>query len=354
MKTIDSTIKRPLTTGIGSLPHSYVDSALNYSFRHSISFLPQIPIRNPKEFMIFQSLDGLPGLHEGNNGEPLLDLNQWANKTHSLKNQLEQFFLDSSQTLTTFEPSPEVYSSWRPFIFECEERKVKFAKIQIAGPLTSQWVLKVFDGKKQIKTEEVSDLANQIFQLVLAKALSMSRMLKQRGITPLFFFDEPGLYVFDHTNPFHGLSLKELSLCIQTLKKEGTIVGLHCCSQPEWKSLFSLQLDIISFDINLALESLLKHGSELEKFIQSNSIFSFGILPTTSNENHLMNKEYAHKKYLEIKNGFQGALDGKQIDIYLFLRNCLYTAACGLTYQSIKDSEETLDTLQSLSAILNE
>ncbi len=50
------------TTGIGSLPHHNIDAALAFSFQATIPFLPQIPIRNPWEYMIAQALEGVPGL----------------------------------------------------------------------------------------------------------------------------------------------------------------------------------------------------------------------------------------------------------------------------------------------------
>jgi hypothetical protein len=50
------------TTGIGSLPHHNIDAALSFSFKTGIPFLPQIPIRNPWEYMIAQALENLPGL----------------------------------------------------------------------------------------------------------------------------------------------------------------------------------------------------------------------------------------------------------------------------------------------------
>src|SRR4051812_27742352 len=66
-----------LTTGIGSLPHHNVDAALDFSFRHGIPFLPQIPIRNPWEYMIAQALEGIPGLLAEKDGLVVLDADLW-------------------------------------------------------------------------------------------------------------------------------------------------------------------------------------------------------------------------------------------------------------------------------------
>ena len=60
-QTLHQTLARR-TTGIGSLPHHNIDTALEYSFQFGLPFLPQIPIRSPWELMITQALEGLPGL----------------------------------------------------------------------------------------------------------------------------------------------------------------------------------------------------------------------------------------------------------------------------------------------------
>src|SRR5215210_6594470 len=74
----------PLTTAIGSLPHHNIDSALAFSFQASIPFLPQIPIRNPWEFMIAQALDGMPGLQVDEDGAVSLNYDIWNSRAHSL------------------------------------------------------------------------------------------------------------------------------------------------------------------------------------------------------------------------------------------------------------------------------
>ena len=70
----------PPTTGIGSLPHHNADAALEHSFRMGIPFLPQIPIRNPWEFMIAQTLEGLPGLQADADGSVTLNTDIWLSR----------------------------------------------------------------------------------------------------------------------------------------------------------------------------------------------------------------------------------------------------------------------------------
>src|SRR6185437_5827442 len=93
------------TTGIGSLPHHNIDSALAFSMRHAIPFLPQIPIRNPWEFMIAQALEDLPGLCVERDGEVSLNPEIWASRASQLDARLERAFREGTK-------NPEAFSEF--------------------------------------------------------------------------------------------------------------------------------------------------------------------------------------------------------------------------------------------------
>src|SRR4051812_4546085 len=104
MRTIDKNIQ-PIQryTGIGSLPHHHLDTALEYSLKMGIPFLPQIPIRNPWEFMIAQALEGLPGLQVENEGEVSLNIEIWQSQSHLLNRRLQTAFATWPQNQNAFE-----------------------------------------------------------------------------------------------------------------------------------------------------------------------------------------------------------------------------------------------------------
>src|SRR4051812_41571970 len=86
----------PGTTAIGSLPHHNIDAALEFSFQTDIPFLPQIPIRNPWEFMIAQALEGMPGLAIDEDGTCRLDLDVWTGRCHAFNERLLTAFSQAS------------------------------------------------------------------------------------------------------------------------------------------------------------------------------------------------------------------------------------------------------------------
>ena len=333
------------TTGIGSLPHHNVDAALEYSFRLGIPFLPQIPLRNPWEYMIAQALDGLPGLQAETDGTVKLNSEIWKSHASEFGEKLDLAFRSTRpDAFEAFEPTASTSSSWLPFLWELRERKIKRAKIQIAGPMTCQWVLKLKDDSP---LESHTELAGQIYKLVLAKSLAMTRKLRQEGISPILYLDEPALYGFTRSNPKHLLGIQELKILIQTLKKENVQVGLHCCSNTDWSSVLDLGLNILSFDTALSLDHLLddKHRGNVEKFMQAGGKLSLGVVPTSRSSAYGLHA-------LDVKDLFSELLDALAMHwesrpdlVQKLLTEAIFTPACGLALHSPQDAEFILETL---------
>ena len=329
-----SRVSKGFTTAIGSLPHADVDSALQFSFRLKIPFLPQIPIRNDREFMVHQALEGLPGIKSGKSGEVSFEFDQWEKGRQRLRELTDQAFQDSQPTaFESFEPMPQSWSCWKPFLWELEERETKVAKIQIAGPLTCQWALKIAD------SEVRAEVRMQIFRFTLAKSIAMLRRIQESGAFPVLFIDEPGLYGFSISNPNHRIGLEELKIFIQTLKKENAAIGIHCCSNTDWESLLQLPIDILSIDTGLSLSHLLKHRETVSKYLARGGTLSLGVIPTGEGFEEGMELSVA-----EVVEGLTTQLNtalGETLGAKV-LNEALITPACGLALQSVEEAEKIL------------
>lgn len=326
-----------LTTGIGSLPHPYVDAALQFSFQMKVPFLPQLPARNAKEFMIGQALDRLPGLFLEEGGVAKVRLADWEKGAPALREEAEAAFSSSDENaFEAFLPSPDVWSCWTPFLFELEERSVRFAKIHLAGPLTCQWSLMLEDDSPANKH---TALGMQVYKLTLARAIAMTRKLRSIGVTPLFYVDEPGFYGFSKKNPTHVTGLSELKLFLQTLSKENALVGMHCCSNTDWKAILSLPLDVLSFDTHLSLDTLFTQKESVQTFLERGGRFSYGIVPTATHsvKIHSYTPELLMEHFLVSVN--RHFPDGMPAAL---LKQGLITPACGLALHRIEDAETIL------------
>lgn len=347
------------TTGIGSLPHHNIDTALAYSFQMGIPFLPQIPIRNPWEFMLAQALEELPGLQAEKDGTVTLDLDIWTSRAKTLTDRLNESFhrgVENPSAFESFEPSAAVSSSWQPFLWELVERKTTLAKIQIAGPITAQWSLRLLESARDQNSkirkgifaiDHFPDLTTQIYQFILARSLAMTRRLQAHGIQPLLYLDEPALYSLSLENPRHVLALQELKLLIQTLRKEGVWVGLHCCSNTVWDALLGpsgLGIHYLSIDTELSLKSLLTvPGHALENFIRSGGRLSLGVIPTTRSS--VLHSLQIQDLFAHLLDQFSEKWGNQPQLVKKTLAEAIYTPACGLALHSVSDSELVLEIL---------
>lgn len=333
-----ASIPAGVTTGIGSLPHHNIDSALEYAFRFGIPFLPQIPLRNGWEFSIPQALEGLPGIRLEKDGVALLDPGVWVGRAKAFEEKLNHAFeqADATDAFAAFEPSAATSSSWQPFLWELQERGARFAKVQIVGPLTAQWTLRSTDGR--LDTE---GLSGPVFRLILARALAMCRRLTQMGVAPLLFIDEPALFVFSPENPSHLLALGELKLLVAALKKEGVTVGIHCCSNTRWEHLLPTGIDFLSLDTHLSLQSLLSQPEAVDAFLQRGGRFAFGIVPTSGEPDYSALVPQLLRR--EVRAAFVDTLGERRAAAAL--EPALWTPACGLALHSPKDAETVLSLL---------
>ncbi|MCM0606108.1 MAG: hypothetical protein KA715_08465 [Xanthomonadaceae bacterium] len=333
------------TTAIGSLPHPNVDSALEYSFRFDIPFLPQLPIRNPREYMIPQSLSGLPGLKIQSGGMVMIDLQEWDQKGKDWQEKVKTAFDESKRKPQAFEdfvPGTDVYSAWFPFLWEIEERKTPLVKIQMAGPLTTQWAVSLSDGSK---IEKHLDLWSTIQNHLLARSIAMIRKVRETGAEVLFYLDEPALFTFQVDHPKTLVSFSELGLFIKVLKSEGAKIGLHCCSNTQWEKALALDIDILSLDTNLSLESLVTYQKALAQFSMRGGVLSLGVVPT----------DLSSTQYKDL-NGANLAQDlQRQLSSFPgLISNCIVTPACGMALLSPEDSEIIAGLLKSVSKTLTQ
>ena len=335
-----------LITGVGSLPHHNVDAALTHAFQFDVPFLPQIPIRHHREYMISQALDGMPGLMVAEDGAVELDLVVWRSGYAQLNQDLESAFL--SGRFDAFEPASAAMSCWQPFVWEVSEKKVPQAKMQIAGPLTCQWALTLSDGSK---VSNYPEIGAQIVRLITARALAMALRIKQAGCQPILFIDEPGLFTFVPTDPRHSAASRDLRLLIAVLKKNGVLTGLHCCSNTDWSLLLDLGLNYLSFDVKLSLDRILEHASDIAAFVESGGCFSLGVVPTNIGAECFLTDSQIEQDANRLAARIDGVFHKKPLVTKQILNNCLLTPACGLALKTVGEAEGILAVLKSYQRI---
>jgi hypothetical protein len=232
---------------------------------------------------------------------------------------------------------PELHAAWKPFLWEVEHRKLAFAKSQITGPVSARWALKLEGGRP---ASALPKLEQQVFRLVLCRALAMVRAIRERGARPLLFLDEPSLTLLDRrASAVHALLFEELRILVLALQKEGALVGLHCCGNADWDPILKLGLNVLSCDSRLSLGALLATGEGLWGFVGSGGWLALGVVPTN------VAASYDLAALLEAELALLEAHAPRPGAVAQLLSQALLTPACGLGMRSVPDCEAVFDDL---------
>lgn len=323
------------TMAIGSLPHTQLELAMQQALTLDVPTLPQLPRANSAEFMVPEALEGLPGMTFDAEGRTSVDVARWREGAREFGERLDRAL--KGEGLEAFEPAGTFCRAWRPFLWEVEQRRIAFAKAQVAGPLTTAWATTTSDGGR---VSDVPGLGVQIVRLVVARALAMTAALQAAGATPLVFFDEPGLYAFDKRRPSHVVELAELRLAIAALKKAGALVGVHCCGNTDWASVLALGADIVSADVRLSLAPLLATGRALDEYLAAGGWLGLGIVPTG---------EATRTDPAQLVDSALEAMGDRRRQI---LSRALLSPACGLALHTVPESQQVDADLREAQRLL--
>ena len=317
------------TTGIGSLPHTQLEMALQQALSTDVPYLPELPKRTPNEAFAAQVLAPLPGLKFLGGGQLTVDFDAWKAGAFALDAKLDE--AKDPGNFEPFLPSATSASAWSPFLFEVDSRKVAFAKVQCAGPAT---VLASLVGGAQLPEK----LERQVLHLVLHRALAMAWAIRVAGAVPIVFLDEPVLgAVRKASKAEQERELEHLRHTVTGLRNEGAITGIHCCGEADWAPLLRLGLDVLSFDATISLEKLLVSRPDVERFLEMGGWFGLGVVPTDA----LTPKELEERLEATLKKleSLPAPLRSR------ILSQSLLTPACGLGMRTVGDVERVFEAL---------
>ncbi|MGC4117485.1 MAG: hypothetical protein QM765_23585 [Myxococcales bacterium] len=324
------------TTGIGSLPHTQLEMALQQALTLDVPYLPELPRRTPNEAFAAQVLEALPGLRVLDAGRLSVDFDAWKAGAFALDAKLDE--AKDPGNFEPFLPSATSASAWSPFVFEVQSRKVAFAKVQCAGPAT---VLASLAGGAQLPER----LEGQVVRLVVHRALAMAWAVRVAGAVPVVFLDEPVLgMVRQASKAEQERELEHLRHTVLGLRNEGAITGIHCCGEADWAPLLRLGLDVLSFDATTSLDKLLVSRPDVERFLETGGWFGLGVVPTDARTPQEFDErlETTLKKIESLSAPLRSRI----------LSQSLLTPACGLGMRGVGDVERVFEALLDAQARL--
>jgi methionine synthase II (cobalamin-independent) len=335
-------------TAIGSFPHQEPAAAcaLILDTIPEIPVWPQLPNIDFRELMDFQYCEGLPCVVL-NETKKTIHFNTSGDFSGDFEKFYEGFL---AENLDCFKISPEFSRG----IYRMEEllqamdrSSVKYIKSQVTGPVT--FGLSVMDESKK------AVYYNEVFRDVIVKGITMkARWLLSRfaplGCDQICFVDEPVLSAFG-SSTYVSVQRPDVISCmkevIETLHKEGALIGTHCCGNTDWTILVDAGVDIINFDAYEYGQTIAYYPDSIRAFLDNGGVLAWGIVPT-SDKIQQETPESLVKKLQEVVEN----LSQKGLNKSLLWDRCLLTPSCGTGSMSIELAEKVMHDLAEVSRII--
>jgi len=319
------------TTGIGSLPHQSPAEAVETVLKgFDIPFWPQLPRRSKLEGMIPQFSEGMPQIRI----EP--DGSVWASRDS--EEELERFY-ETYTEATTLAISEDFAMGFHEFIRRTKQRRFKFLKGQITGPLTFTLGIRLKDGNPLYFDEELREISLMVLK---AKARWQIQVLKPQADNVVLFVDEPILSVIGGST-YLAINPSEVERLIRELissiNSAGAISGIHCCGRADWEIVLRSGVRILSFDSYDHFSSILASSEHLLKFLENGGYLAWGAVPTTEaiNSEDINSLKRRLLKQIETLSKF--------IPERLLKSQLLLTPSCGMGSRTVGESHRIIQIL---------
>lgn len=324
---------------VGSLPYTDPAKACEKvkQYFDKTPCWPQLPVKDPREGMIQQVVNGLPGISVVD-GKYIMDIET---------TDMDEFeaFVTRAMTEDYSQSGLAEYEASGLYTMLASDWGVPtLVKGQLCGPVTLS--LSIFDksGKPVIYDDTVTDLITKHIKL---KAMWLENELRKISPNTLICFDEPSLTAYG--SGFFSCSPDRLTALIAEV--ESSVQGLsavHSCGDTFWPIVTSTNVDILSLDAIDYGQRLNLYAPDLANFFNRGGSIAWGIIPTAAEKLQTTNAQqlsFLLKCILDrlVSNG---------IDEAHLYANSFITPACGLAGLDEKDAETALALTNELANLV--
>lgn len=327
-----------MITGIGSLPFTDIDRALDIIFSTcaEIPFWPQLPKRSPDENMYSPFLESVPCI--------VLDSKKNSVFVNTQETDgIERFYEDVAENnLNAFAISDRLAPGFYRFLERLKDisGSVKSIKGQLTGPFSMGLGLKDDKG--------VPIIYNFAFFDIIKKALHMKAQWMVETIRSsypdkdvIIFFDEP--YMVSFGTAYVSIGKQEtISIFNDVIEGIDAKTGIHCCGNTDWSVLLGCNIDIINYDAFNYMDTIFYFQQELKDFIKRGGIISPGVVPSSEIvlEKSIDDMIDLLKRFRKNLEDIKKTGDDKSI---------LITTSCGLGSLNDKEALKAMELLKGLS-----
>ena len=256
---------------MGIMPHDSVAESLDAALALDIPFWPQLPRVSFHEDMYVQAMENFPGVV----------IDEEARRIHVD----EKRFMDELPTYLEKEPSgdlfrmsPEFSLVYRRFL-DLDLSSYKAVRGQMISPVSLSLQITDENGKPIAYNDEMRGL---VFSFLQKKVNVQYGELVKKNPNAFVWLDDPGLqFIFSAMCGYDAVKARsELTDFFNGIDGPR---GLHLCGNPDWDFLFSLPLEVISFNA-YAFGDIVVTYESVRRFIEQGNIISWGIVPTLTEE----------------------------------------------------------------------
>ena len=304
-----------MTTGMGILPHTDIDKALDVAFRLDVPFWPQLPHVHYHEDMYAQFSEHFPGMR--------IDLER-KRVTFDKDRFYEEYpaFYERIDDEEMYAISPDFSRVFRAFLSR-DLGKYPAIRGQVIGPISFGLKIIDQDDKPIIYDTEVRDT---LFDFIPRKVNYQYGLLAQKNPNAFMFLDEAGLeFIFTSISGYTDvMAIRDMKAALGNINGQK---GIHLCGNPDWDFLLSLELDILSFSAFHWGDLFVKYLDGVRGFLDRGGIISWGIVPAGFDDF----KDETVQKAVDRIESLWDALDEKGISREVLVpQGMLMPATCSL------------------------
>jgi hypothetical protein len=324
-----------LATGIGSLPHTDPQTAVNLVKKYFpfIPHWPQLPRLTSKEFYHTQFLQLLQDLEllcvgKGKTAHFLDEEPDWPERMAAFYELYLQVVEGDSKILDKFSFPPgsaEGFSCFYDEVIEGNLKEAKYLKGQVVGLLTVGFQVTDQNGVPAYYNPQLRDII--LKQLSLQAAWQVQNLSKF-GHPVIIFMDDPVIDScgrYDRICVDRGEVQSELSEFAAFVRQQGGLAGVHSCADLDWSLLLETELDIISFDMYQFAESFSLFPEQLQSFMKKGGVVAWGAVPTDGDALVEEDLDSLSKRFFNLLVD----LTGKGVAPDLLYSQSLITPSCG-------------------------
>jgi hypothetical protein len=259
------------TTAMGIMPHDSLTHALDTALSVDIPFWPQLPRVSFHEDMYVQAMEHFPGVVIDEEGRRIYV------ESGRFMDELPDY-LDREASDDLFRLSPDFSLVYGRFL-SLDLAPYRAIRGQMISPVSL--CLKITD-ERGLPLAYNDEMRSLIFSFIRRKVAVQRAELAERNPRAFVWLDDPGLQFVFSAMSGYGDVLAKAEL-IDFFDGIDGPRGIHLCGNPDWDFLFSLPVEIVSFNA-YAFGDVVATYDRVKRFIEAGNIVSWGIVPTLFEE----------------------------------------------------------------------